>query len=220
MAGFLLKSLYTKHMSLKKLLPLVILIPVTAAILWSVAGNAPVDQGFANWKTFRSERFGVEFRYPPSWEAREFDEGYVSGDNAFKPGEDPKFPLTHHSDATQVSIFPNGVPTEGVFGESVTSSIQVGEHAGIKIDYVLANGTPWGTMLTQFKDRPAGWDEFGFVWVGLKIKNLVVQCLRDGKEIPEEQCEPFGDTIVRHGSVSAEDRKIEEQILGTLRFIR
>lgn len=207
-------------MAFKKLLPFIIAAPFAVAILWSLSQNAPSNAGPAGWKTFRSDRFGVEFLYPPSWEAREFDEGYVSGDNAFKPGEDPKFPLTHHSDATHVSIFPNGVPTEGVFGESVTSSIQVGENAGIKIDYVLADGTPWGTMLTQFTGRPAGWDEFGFVWVGLKIKDLRVQCLRSGKEIPEEQCEPFGDTIVRHGSVSAEDRKIEEQILGTLRFIR
>ncbi|RJQ14361.1 hypothetical protein C4553_01450 [Candidatus Parcubacteria bacterium] len=190
-------------------------------IFWNFRTPKSALPDFSGWNTYVSEKFGFEIQYPPDWEVQEFDNSpYIYGVNFYKPSPNLIFPLTHHSDVTHVSVFPQGIPTEGVFGKFKESARQYPIQAKNKIDFLLEDQSVWGMMSANFTQKPASWDDFGFVWSGLKVENLRVKCFREGKEVDAAGCDPLmGDEVVRTGVVSEEDREIEEQMLSTLRLI-
>ena len=173
------------------------------------------------WNVFESETYGFRLRYPDGWRVASFPDHEIAPTfNIYPENIEESGPFTHHSDIPHVSVFPKGVPTEGIFGESKKSEVLFQEEALEMRDFVLVDGEVWATLAgLSFTDRPLTWTESGFIFARARIANLETICLRDGVPVSEEVCDPlFGDTIVREGNVDSFERAIERAILESFQF--
>ncbi len=189
-------------------------------LVWYDSTRAPKSSD-EEWLTYRSGKYNFEVRHPKNWRVHEITSPeFLVGVNIYKSDADVELPLTHHSNATQVSVFPEGIPTEGVFAESRDSTLGFSVDASLKTDFLLSDGTVWATYIAGLENRPATWQEFGFLWASVKIDNLSTECLKNGNKVPNEQCDPFtGDKIIWHGSASSDDRETTLEILKSFRFL-
>lgn len=175
----------------------------------------------SDWEEYRNEEFGFSIRYPEDWKvAEERDHPVTPRLNIYKPDAEGNPPYTHHSSGvTHVSIFPQGIPTEGILGDSRESEVNFGVEAEEPRDYILADGAPFATA-ANFVSPPADWNQSGFIVAKTPIRDPETECLRDGEPLPkEEECRPLtGDRLIRRGSVNKEDRAIQKAILESFRF--
>ncbi|OGY97859.1 MAG: hypothetical protein A2855_02180 [Candidatus Liptonbacteria bacterium RIFCSPHIGHO2_01_FULL_57_28] len=175
----------------------------------------------ADWVTYHSAKYGFEVRHPADWTVA-VTEGVEPKINIYKMGEMAKPPFIHHNNVTQVSIFPKGVGTEGVDGETTTSTVKFAEPVEQATDFILSDGSRWATYVT-FDKRPASWEPFGFVWASVQVNDPSSECVLDGQVLPLNQCDlgdrPEGAKMVLGGTINKADRGIEEHILATLRFV-
>lgn len=175
----------------------------------------------SDWETYRNVQFGFTIQYPPEWAVMEAPGDQIAPKfNIYKP-EDVRseLPLTHHSEGTHVSIFPEGIPTEGVFGESLPSTIEFVVATENARDYVLVDGSVWATVV-NLRNSPESWRESGFIFAGLLIGNHEIECYRSGEMISDEQCDPLtGDQLVHLGEVSERDRRIQVEMIKSFRYI-
>jgi hypothetical protein len=175
------------------------------------------------WNAHTNNQYGFEIRYPEGWRVYT---GTLPGNtpiiNIYKIGETENPPFSHHSQVTNVSIFPHGVPTEGVVGQTVRTTVDMNMEVERGFDYILGDGERWATYMT-FAIPPESWEPWGFAWARTLIVDGGELCLRNGEEVPLQNCdlgiESEGTTLVRTGSINTEDRRIQEQILSTLRFL-
>ncbi|MFW5888137.1 MAG: Gmad2 immunoglobulin-like domain-containing protein [Patescibacteria group bacterium] len=176
----------------------------------------------SDWETYRNEEYGFSLRYPSGWKIHEETDHPVSVMfNFYKPSEeigDP--PYDHHSsDVTHVSVFPEGIPKEGIFGESVASGVDFKEEVVEPKDYVLAGDTPFATK-ADLSSPPAEWNESAFIFANTPISNLEVKCKNNGEVTSKEECDVMmGDTPVRYGNINEIDRAVEVAILESFEFI-
>lgn len=188
-----------------------------------VAGVDPEDNGNnppeVRWLTYQSDDFHFSIQYPDTWQVREFLGDRVAPRvNIYKKTETKQPPFDHHSMVTQVSFFPQGVPTEGVFGLTSTSSVNLSEDTEHLLDYVTKDNQVWGTIIVP-EAPPPPWNP-GFIWMEAEISNFKESCIKDGTEIPMERCDQFtGDQIVQSGEVNTKDREVEEEMIKTFRFL-
>lgn len=189
---------------------------------WSRNYIGPDKLDLSGWQTYENETYHFQIKYPPGWEVAEFTRGNVApAFNVYKKTSDldeSKLPYTHFSNATHVSIYPHGIPTEGVSSDRRDSDVYTKEVAEVKRDFLLAGGSPWATII-YFKNSPNSWRDWGFLWAGLAVSNESFECLRENRAIPIENCDPLtGDKTVRYGVTIARDRDIEEKIIATFEF--
>ncbi|MEX1027158.1 MAG: hypothetical protein WD049_04025 [Candidatus Paceibacterota bacterium] len=186
---------------------------------------AAVDTG--DWETFTSDEFNVSLRYPSDWEVNvhspdlEGDQSVrfiVPAINVVPADTVGSTPFDHFADRPNVSIYPYGIPTEGVSGEQEPSAVPFAEETVRAVDYVLADGSPWATYAV-FAHPPESWEAWGFVWARTTVNGLVVECFADGRLVSDNECDPLsGHQLIRAGTVSAEERAIVEVILESVRF--
>lgn len=127
-------------------------------------------------------------------------------------------PFNHFANETHVSVYPQGIPTEGVFG--VTEPLTLSTNFATSEDsqlYRLKDGTPFAAYIIP-KNPPQSWSESGFIWVRAHISNLESECLRNGAPVAASSCDPLttDDTIVRTGSVADDDWQAVQAILNSL----
>ncbi|MDP3795122.1 MAG: hypothetical protein Q8R13_04330 [bacterium] len=168
----------------------------------------------ADWKTYRDPTYNFELRHPPLWNVTVTTtvEPVI---NIYRRGNPP---LTHHTNETQVSIFPNGLGTEGPAGRSreVEERDITREDEAHAVEFFLENnGRPWGHFIS-FTNPPASWGDFGFVWASAKIQNPQLRCRDPQKTL--EQCDPFGDGLDVSGTVDPEEYATIGSILATFAF--
>jgi hypothetical protein len=181
-------------------------------------GSEEIDT--SDWELYENEQFGFTLQYPPEWEVHKAPDDIITPKfNVYKPSDaSSSLPFIHHSSATHVSVFPEGVPTEGVSGETRRSDVDFQVSVREPRDYILANGNTWATF-AGVKDAPASWTEAGFIFAGLLIKNHSIDCFRNDEQVPSQQCDPLtGDRVVHHGSVNEKDRRIQQEILASFQF--
>ncbi len=201
----------------------VVVIALVLVGLWFLGMSVeeePVNGGKdTEWKTYRSDEFHFEIDYPATWEKAFFPDHALGPVINFYPGGlEEDLPLIHHSSVPQVSIFPHGIPTEGVFGVTATSSIAFGIPTRLMHDFITSDGDAWATFMAP-QYAPPSWNESGFIWAEAPPHNLSIDCVRDGVTIDEEMCDPiFGDQIIRHGSVDEPLREIQVEMLESFRF--
>ncbi|HEY4496744.1 MAG TPA: Gmad2 immunoglobulin-like domain-containing protein [Candidatus Paceibacterota bacterium] len=185
----------------------------------------------SSWVLYENKDFGFRIKYPSDWMIYEDPNNVIQPafniyPKSIAPG---KLPLIHHSVEPNVSIFPAGVPTEGVIGKTTNSSIDfINLYPKNAFDYTLENGDVWATFVYHWLDiqsRQSGlqkWTDAGFLWARAEIDDYVEICLRDGSEMPVESCDFFGidvaDEIVYRGRVNKETRAIQEEILKSFEF--
>ncbi|PIR89399.1 MAG: hypothetical protein COU07_00675 [Candidatus Harrisonbacteria bacterium CG10_big_fil_rev_8_21_14_0_10_40_38] len=176
----------------------------------------------SDWETYESPEFNFSIRYPKDWQISEFPENPISPTFNIYPKnitDDP--PFNHFNLIPNVSIFPQGVPTEGVIGTNVPSDIIFSEETNRAIDFLMENGKSWATY-TSFLNLPKNWSSDGFVWARVKITDFSVSCERDGREINLTECNTFTghDHYIYRGETDEEVRKIEEAMLKSFKFLK
>lgn len=181
-----------------------------------------------DWQVYQSEEFSFEISYPTDWQVsahhpeQEDGAGFiVPAINIYNPDtlSDTELPFDHFADVVGVSIYPEGIPTEGVSGDHFDVSVQIEEDIEKALNYVLEDGTPWATII-WFRDPPESWEDYGYIWSRANVENLEISCIKYGEEGGPEQCEPlFGDRIVRQGEVDQKQRAILEEIVKSFRFL-
>jgi hypothetical protein len=175
----------------------------------------------AEWRTFVSDEYSFSLRYPPGWVV---EEGQIGLEPAVTVRPDlgtttNPGPWDHRATSTHVSVYPLGIPTEGVFGEMRPSDTIVPTPRAVARDYILENGRPFATMVV-FEEWPQTWNEAGFVFARASIEDEEIVCLRGGLPVEEDDaCDPLlGDDIVRNGFVDPEVRSTEQLILTSFAF--
>lgn len=179
-----------------------------------------IDTG--DWETYKNEEYGFSIKHPADWKINETTDHPTSVlFNIYRPSEEVgEPPYDHHvSGVAHVSVYPQGIPTEGIFGKYVDTEVDFKEETVEVRDYVLSDGTPFVTQ-ANFSSFPSNWNESGFVFARAPISDLSVEYKRDGEAISEEEFDPeMGDTPIRHGSIDKRTRAIEVAMLGSFELI-
>lgn len=175
----------------------------------------------ADWSTYENSEFNFTIKYPPGWVV---NEGTIGLEPAITihpdlgTTSDLVAPWDHHTEATHLSIYPQGIPTEGIMGDERPSDIIVTAPRAVARDYILENGRPWATMV-RFEAPPAGWNSSGFVLARALIEDEETICLRAGEPVPEGDCQPLtGDEIARSGYVDPALRETQKLMLTSFGF--
>ena len=221
-----------RFLSLKEA-ALLLSILVLVGILWHIASQDadPLpkrDEVIKNvevidtssWHIYTNDTYQFTIAYPEPWAVDVSDDQLTPSITVYKPGEPGELgTLDHFANRTHVSIYPRGLPIEGVIGEQRPSSVTLAYQTNQAIDFVLTEHNPWATYIT-FVVTPDRWGPSGYIWASNRVTNLFTVCSRGGQTIPRTECDPlFGDTMTREGEVSEEDRQLIEVILGTFRFL-
>lgn len=176
----------------------------------------------SDWETYTDKDNDFTLNYPENWSVERITPPY--GDIIrIKKNKDASLEDDELTGITHVSIYPKGLPTEGVFGQTVTStriaSLNMKEDVLEKKFYVLESGIPWAGQVS-FANAPDSWNGHGFIWGSANIKNLEIKCLRDGEVISEDECDPMtkDDQILRSGKVSEKDMNTIKEIVESFEF--
>lgn len=174
------------------------------------------------WVTYTNEAYGFEILHPQDWRVATSGHPAEPIINIYPQSETEQPPFIHHNIATNVSIFPGGVPTEGIFGDSATSTVPFTEPVLAAIDFTLRDGSRWGTYAV-FENPGVGWQEWGFIWARAPVSGLQELCVIGEQEIPGNDCPIFDNPdarVVREGVIDERVRAIEIEMLKSFRFIQ
>ena len=168
------------------------------------------------WKTYVNEEYGFSIEYPSYWKFKESD---MPAFNFYPPlVKDPETQYIHHDNVTHVSIYPQGVASEIVRGETVESETKLDYQTKTNLDYVLTNGKKWATFIEPGQNN-SNWKPWGFIWAGQEVKNPEYGCISNDKDISIEECDPFFDQFTRSGSIDSNLTEIEERMIKSFKFI-
>lgn len=196
------------------------------AIIWGIfllvrSGDVNLDfYKEGNWIEYTNEEYGFRMQYPPSWAVKE---GFVVSDpviSFYPKTERLEPPYSHHSEATHVSVYPQGVATEGVFGQFNESKIN---DLQTKKEFYLSDGSVWALMVNfddSIEDKE-NWKAWGFIWGGQKVQNIEYSCLKGGSiDAPIDNCDPFtGDEIVRVGEINQDLKNTIDRVMASFEFV-
>ena len=170
-------------------------------------------------RTFESEQYGFSLEYPEGWQWSSSNDFQVAFNAFIPPPEGTKPPFIHHHNVTNVSIFPDGVPTEGLIGEMRPVAFDVPfEIEERSLMFVLEDGTPFAAYIRP-ANPPDSWGESGFIWVRAHLDEISTRCFDpDGNEVSEATCDPLGGNVTVRWSGRLEPKEWNEvmQVLGSL----
>lgn len=204
----------TRKLIITSLLAIVALALGAVWMLPEVNDDPSRDVDTSNWSTYKNGDFGFSIKHPSNWEITETNHPTGPMINIYPPNETgAELPFTHHSAVTHVSIFPQGVPTEGVSGEQKETTVDFQVDVNKARDYTLSDGEVFATY-ANLGTIADGWNDSGFIFSNVTISNLETECFRDGEPVSDEQCDVLtGDMLVRHGTVNSEVRAIQKAML-------
>ena len=180
----------------------------------------PLSNDEIVWKTYTSKEFSFTVEYPEHWNVFESEKDTGGPKINFYPTQrGAELPMSHFSEETNFSIFPEGVATGGVVGESKESHVVVDGSTDSR-DFVLTNKDVWATSI-NFSNPPSTWQPWGFLWAHHKIDSLEYSCLKDGQVVSAEGCDPFaGDELLRSGMIDSDLDEIFDHMFETFQFTR
>ena len=184
------------------------------------------------WQTYTSQAFGFSINVPSDWTIVEFPNDEIAPRvnmyqarqkqalSFIKDGIEYVSPITHHSLVPNVSIFPHGVPTEGLLGTPVESDVSFSEETRAAHDFALKNGSHFATF-AAFTAVRENWNEAGFIWSRAGVSFARSLCFRGDLKVRESRCDPLaGDTVVYHGRLKTNEREVQKTILSSFRFVK
>lgn len=200
----------------RTLIPLILLILIIGGVWYldSAVNKTSVepvsDIDTSTWTTFTSDQYDFGIEYPADdWNKAVKPDDQIAPKFSFyiKPAGVPvKAPFDHFANITHVSVYPEGIPTEGLIGQTTKLEGDWGENVSDESRlYLLEDGTPFAAYI-KFKERPDSWNGSGFAWARLKADNFKSVCFENGAEMKDsEQCDPLGNediTIHHRGEVN------------------
>lgn len=173
-----------------------------------------------DWIKYTNNDFNFTISFPKDWKIYE-DLSDINAPkiNIYKPEYKTKTPLNNFSPETNISIFPKGLATDAVMGQTQDVNFNLTEKTAKAFDYLLTNNLAWASYLT-FSKPPKSWQSWGFIWLNTEIKNLVYKCKSGDKYVELNVCNTFeGDILERQGSIDKEIRNTQLKILSTFKFV-
>lgn len=180
----------------------------------------------SNWQSYENQQFGFSLRYPQDdWKQYEDTSFEFSPKFNFYPavGEEiAEPPFDHFANVNHVSVYPQGVPTEGLTAQSRPLEMElpfaVSQDSRV---FVMEDGTPFAAVIRPLDIPLVGWLESGFIYSRLHIDNLETRCLRDGQEVSQDQCDPLaeGGEIVWSGSVNEDLWPVLQEVIRNFEFL-
>lgn len=162
------------------------------------------------WQTYLSREYGFELKYPADWKTAN---DVAAGEPRFSIYKTGEAPLSHHVNATQVSIFPKGLGTEGAGGRNrqITADLTAAEEKTV-MEYSTESGDKYAYYI-GFKTVPSSWESYGYVWGSAVVNNysVVEECATP--------CEGYPSVWVK-GDADQSDFAIVKQILSSLKFTK
>jgi len=178
------------------------------------------DEGGAkteDWEIYANKDLGFELKHPADWSLKTPDTPYGKVVRIKKTGDD--LDGDQLTGITHLSIYPQGLPREGVLGSRATSGLELNFETKRNQKLVLESGETWAYHIS-FAEYPKNWNQDNFIWASLKVNDLETRCFREGEEISSEECDPLltDDQIRRSGEVDSKDRQILEAMLKSFKF--
>jgi hypothetical protein len=184
----------------------------------------PEETDVSNWQTYENSDHGFSIKYPQDWSIAESNEVALGPKfTIYRPfsSESGSAPFDHFVNATHVSIYPLGIPTEGILGENELLDWEAGvEYGDSSRRYVLESDETFAVYMRP-QNPPSSWNGSGFVWARVRVDDLESACIIGGEEVDEGQCNPLINDdaiIVRRGEIDESLWKIEREILKSLTF--
>jgi hypothetical protein len=173
-----------------------------------------------NWKTYENKNYGFSIDFPSNWKVYEYYKNDFPIINLYKQEFRLTPPFDVFSEVNQISIFPKGLPTELVSGETQESDMIFNFEASRATDYLLSNGQVWATYIVPEKINKK-WEDWGFIWISNKIDNKNNFCTRNNTVISFEECNPYnGDIFKTSGKIDQDIKKIQDEILQTFKILK
>jgi|GEM_PF-2184910 hypothetical protein len=154
-------------------------------------------------REYMNDTYNFSVTLPEGWQVHEGTIGTVPAFN-FYPGDKETLnkSYTHFDNVTHVSVYPQGIPTEGLFAQTrpldVKFQIQTAEKSHA---YLLGNAEIFARYVV-FSSPPSTWNQSGFLWTHTKVENQGSSCLQGGQYVEGSFCDPLlGDEIVVTGEV-------------------
>lgn len=215
---------------MKKVIPMIILALVAAATIgWIVYSEEPIDDSWLGVdmgapvstepKAFEEPEYDFGFQYPYDWQFASGEKITPKYSAYVKPAGVPVTPpFTHLANVTHVSVYPEGIPTEGFFGQSTEVDFDTGFELSPESEmYVLADGTPFAAYLVP-ASPPDSWTEAGFVWMRLFVEDQDRQCFSNGRPTAcYATIYPLDEYVT--GTVDTSVWETEKEIVRTLEFM-
>ena len=223
--AIILKKKMIRFLNKRKRIIFVIVVVMVFIMVWSAANSesevelGEVIENETGWNTYVNKEYGFKIDFPRDWKLFEDFERLSPIINIYKSRFDSKPPYDHFSNINVVAIFPRGVETEVLIGETVISEIEIDANTDSILDYVLSDDQVWATYIT-FLDLESPWKSWGSVWARAEIIDVEFACENNGKPVLIEECNPFeGDQFVRSGEVNQEIVNIQKEILESFSFL-
>ncbi len=181
------------------------------------------EQGLQEgWNTYVNNTYGFTMEYPDGWMVAT---GTLrTGDPVitFTPATQitaTSSPVYSHQDvANHVSVYPQGVATEGIASKSKPSEVVLPLSYATTLDYTLTSNRPWATKVS-FSAFPTSWNESGFVFARAVVEEEKLTYMRGDTEIEQYEFDAMtGDLIARTGLIDVNIRNLEEEMLETFQF--
>lgn len=181
------------------------------------------DDAQSSYETYTNDLYQFSLEKPQDWEVTVTDEPYPVI-NIYPPFESitDDLPFSIHTNQTQVSIYPEGLPTEGILSQQDLVDITLQEplwgQASRRL--LLSSGDTFAYVL-YFTGTPDSWSQSGFVYGRAQISEYSSNCYRNGVEVTDNSCSPLesNDEIHLSGGVSASEMTEIKKMLSTLYFI-
>lgn len=203
---------------------------VAAAVyaLVSVPNDSPLptatstDEVRENWIRYHNEDYNFSIRHPESWKIREtVSRAGTPFINIVPQTNTATEPIDHFVNTTHVSVYPEGIPTEGVIGQTAELTVAMQPAVAQGRTYLLESQQPFGYYIT-FETSPVTWEPYGYVWGRIEVNDYTVRC-HVGENVvsaSSPECQPLmGDSLIHSGTVSEQDAATVRTILESFRFM-
>lgn len=172
-------------------------------------------------ETYTSTQYNFTVTVPDGWEVYEGEVVTVPAITLYPTEErDPQKTYDHFTNETHVSVYPQGIPTEGVFAQTRPLDVSVQESISDNSRaYMLDNGDIFARYIL-LENAPEDWNESGFMWTRLSIEDQRTGCITADGYTESEECDPLmGDEVVMIGEVETEYTEDIRTIVESFTFI-
>jgi hypothetical protein len=197
----------------------------------SVRTTQDTVKSYSGFKKYRSEQWSFTAEIPAHYDLAEMQlAAKTPVVNIYDTTNVKAPPYAIHEDAalSYIAVLPEGYGVDAPAGKQITYREWQGDiNLNFEVDgeqsviYLLENDEVWAYSF-RLKYPPQGWNEYGSIFVHLKVDNYAAKCfdVSSGGEKSMSNCMPMGgsDQIKYFGKVDPESEEDLLKILSTIEF--